>query len=98
MEFTSLIVDAFPKLQGAGGFELLRCKPNTRELMPVTPRIANVPKLLRKRIGNGRVYIRPLQRDLALDPVEDLYEVKGVSGRHLKVCLCSPTPMCDCYV
>ena len=62
---------AYPKLKEGGGFEILRCRPNTRELELISPRIASNPQLLKRKVGNGRVYIRPIQRDLSLSEDED---------------------------
>jgi hypothetical protein len=78
-EFHEVILSAYPKLRDGGGFELLRCKPNSRELLVIGPRVSNTPKLLKRRVGNGRVYVRPVQRDLELDAEEDSDDVKGVS-------------------
>jgi len=77
-EFYQLILSTFPKLKNGGGFELLRCAPNSRELLPIGPRVASTPKLLKRRVGNGRVYVRPLQRDLSLE-AEDGADVQWVS-------------------
>ena len=71
MQSSDLILSASPKLGEAGGFELLRCQPNSRDLLPIGPRIASTPKLLKRRIGNGKVYVRPVQRDLSLDFVDE---------------------------
>ena len=76
----SVILSAYPKLQDGGGFELLRCLPNSRELVVIGPKIANNPRLLKRRVGNGRVYIRPIQRSLSLE--EESGEVEVVSMFH----------------
>lgn len=36
------------------------------------------PALLKQRVGTSRTYIRPLQRDLDLDPIEDKSDVVSV--------------------
>ena len=77
-EFHAVIMSAFPKLKDGGGFELCRCAPNSRDLVPITSKVASTPKLLKRRVGNGRVYIRPLQRDLSLE-VDEEDDVDGVS-------------------
>lgn len=66
-DFHEIVLSAFPKLKDGGGFELFRCAPNSRELLPIGPRVASTPKL----VGNGRVYIRPLQRDLSLEAEDE---------------------------
>lgn len=83
-EFHEAILSAFPKLEAAGGYELCRLLPSSRDIVPIGPRVAGVPKLLKRRVGNGRVYIRPLQRDLSLDLEED-DDVVGVSTACLTV-------------
>lgn len=69
-DFHSLLLESFPKLKDGGGFEFLRCTPNTRDLELIPPHISRVPRLLKQRVGNGRVYIRPIQRDLCLEAEE----------------------------
>lgn len=73
-----ILLDAFPKLEGGGGFDLLRCKPQSRDLLIIGPRIASSPRSLKRHVGNGKVYVRPIQRDLSLEEEEDM-EVEGVS-------------------
>lgn len=76
-DFRLLLLEAYPKLQSGGGFELLRCKKQSRDLVLIGHRIASSPKLLKQQVGNGKVYIRPIQRDLSLDMVAD--GIEGVS-------------------
>ncbi len=78
-EFRCILLEAFPKLDRGGGFELLRCKPQSRELMLIGPRISCCPNLLKRQVCNGKVYIRPIQRDLSLEGVT-VEEVEGVSS------------------
>ena len=78
-EFNDVVLGAYPKLKEGGGYEMLRCKPASRDLLLIGPRIASTPKLLKRRVGSGKVYLRPLQRDLSLDIEEDGDDVKGVS-------------------
>lgn len=66
-EFRSIILATYPKLHEGGGFELLRCPQNSRELVLIGPKIAGSPRLLKRRVANGRVYIRPIQRSLSLE-------------------------------
>ena len=37
-EFYDVLIKTFPKLQGIGGFDLLRCIPNSKELEPLSPK------------------------------------------------------------
>ena len=66
-EFRSLIIDEFPKLGNCGGFEFMRCIPNTKDLEAISVGIAQSPKLLKSVVGSGRVFVRPIQLDLELD-------------------------------
>ena len=80
-KFKDLLHGAFPMLKEGGGYELLRCRPQSRDLLLIGPQASNCPRLLKRRILNGKVYIRPIQRDLSLEPCmgED-DEVQGVSS------------------
>ena len=51
----------------------MRCIPNTRHLVPISS--TQQPKLLKSVMANGRIYIRPIQKDLDLSPVGDMDEV-----------------------
>ena len=68
--FRELLLETYPKLAVGGGFELLRCLANSRDLEVIPMRIATNPHLLKRRVGNGRIYIRPIQRDLDLTSCE----------------------------
>ena len=68
-EFWDCIISAYPKLAGCGGFELLRCMANSRDLEVLSQNISQSAKLLKTVVGNGRVFIRTLQKDLDLKPV-----------------------------
>ena len=70
-EFQEALLTEFPRLQQGGGFELLKCAPSTRQLELIPFRISNSPKLLKAWIGTARIYIRPIQVNLDLTPMED---------------------------
>ena len=70
-EFQQKIIQSFPKLQNAGGFELMRCIANSRQLEPISVMVAKSPLLLKKVIGNGRIYVRPIQKNLDTTPADD---------------------------
>ena len=57
----------FPKLDGCGGFDLLCCIPNTKDLEAISFAVSHSPKLLKSVVGGGKVFIRPIQHDLDLD-------------------------------
>ena len=65
-EFKACICKEFPKLSEIGGFEILRCIPNSKTLEKVSTTVSHSPQLLRSVVGNGKVYIRPIQRDIEL--------------------------------
>lgn len=69
--FHNELTRSFPKLEDAGGFELMRCLPNSRQLEPISYSVAKSPRLLKKVIGNSRIYIRPIQKSLDTSPEID---------------------------
>lgn len=68
-EFKSTLISAFPKLKEGGGFDILRCIPNTKDLEIISLAVAQSPKLLKSVVANGRVFVRPIQQNLQLDPI-----------------------------
>lgn len=76
--FHALLLSSFPKLKSAGGIELLKCLSNTRELELISPRISCNPMRLKRAVGNSRIYIRPIQRDLSLASTEEDEEFEMV--------------------
>lgn len=42
--FQKVLLDAYPKLEEGGGFECLRCKPQSRDLVMIGPRVASSPR------------------------------------------------------
>lgn len=70
-DFQQLIINTFPKLRNAGGFELLRCIANSKVLEPLSSAVSMSPKLLRSVVGKSRIFIRPIQRNLELEATED---------------------------
>ena len=80
-EFRDLLISAFPKLDGCGGFDLLRCIPNTKQLEVMSVALSQSPKLLKSVVATGRVFVRPIQKDLELDLDEGLVPSLQVSMR-----------------
>ena len=70
-EFKELIVASFPRLTEGGGFQLLKCIPNSRTLEVLSMAVHGSPRLLKQRVGKSRTYIRPIQQDLDLTPLDD---------------------------
>ena len=66
-EFQQQLMNVFPKLKHAGGFELLRCISNSKMLELLSPSISTSPRLLRSVVGKSHIFIRPIQRDIDLD-------------------------------
>ena len=67
-EFNKIVVNTFSKLKQVGGYEFLRCVTNTKRLEVISTKVAQSPKLLKTIVGNGRVFIRPIQQDISLSP------------------------------
>ena len=78
---------SFPKLKDCGGFELLRCLPNSKSLDPVSAKMLQSPRMLKSIIGSGRIFIRPIQQNLSLDD----------DGVDTSPMVCN-TKGCICYV
>ena len=70
-EFNDIILEAFPKLNQGGGFELLRCCQSSKSLETIPYQISHSPRLLKQSIGSAKIYIRPIQADLNLSPLSD---------------------------
>ena len=71
-EFRDIICGEFPQLKKAGGFQLCKCKPNSRELEILSTFAHDCPGNLKQRVGNAKTYIRPLQKDMDLSVVFNL--------------------------
>lgn len=63
------VMEAFPQLKDVGGYELL--KANQSRVLEVIPSPVDgyTASYLKDVVGQGKVYIRPIQRDLSLKPV-----------------------------
>lgn len=70
-EFKGLLLESFPRLKDGGGYQLMKGLPNSRNLEVLSMAVHTSPNLLKQRVGNSRTYIRPIQKDLDLTPVED---------------------------
>lgn len=62
------INEVFPQLKEGGGYELL--KGNQSRMLEVipTPPEGYTPVYLKDVIGQGKVYVRPIQKNLSLQP------------------------------
>ena len=63
-EFRAIILEAYLKLRGVGGYQFLKCAANSRTLECLSTLTMSSPGMLKKRRGTARTYIKPLQRDL----------------------------------
>ena len=71
------MVDAFPKLKDGGGYELLRTSDRSNrelEVIPSPPGNYTVC-FLKLIVLQAKVYIRPLQQNLSLEPADQLQSV-----------------------
>lgn len=61
------LIDGFPKLLLTGGFELMFAEPGSKllQVIPTGPE-GNTVEYITTFIGQGRVYIRPIQKDIKL--------------------------------
>lgn len=64
----------YPKLSSAGGFELLRVPEGGGKHLEVIPSPDNgyTVSYLRAVVHHAKIYIRPLQQDLSLEPLKDV--------------------------
>lgn len=67
------LCSAFPKLSDAGGYEFLRAQEGGGKLLSpiVLPPNGYSTNYLKAVVHSAKIYIRPLQRDLSLEPVEN---------------------------
>lgn len=60
-----VLVDTFPPLSSCGGYTLLRCTGKTKTLEIINPPLGgHTPMSLSSVVGQSRIYVRPLQRDI----------------------------------
>lgn len=71
--FRKVISDNFSKLRHSGGFEFLRCIPNTKRLEVFSEVAQMNPKVLQERSQKGKVFIRPVQNDLLSPPEKRIH-------------------------
>lgn len=64
--------EQYPKLSGGGGFELLRVPEGGGKMLDViaSPEAGYTVSYLKAVIHHAKIYVRPLQQDLSLDPIE----------------------------
>ena len=68
IQLNDKLLTVFPKLSGAGGYDLLRCLHNSRSLIRLQePSQGFTPIFLKGEVGQARIYIRPVKHDLHTD-------------------------------
>ena len=73
-EFKKKLCAVFPPLLNSGGYELLHCIPNTKDLAVIPVTTSNPIANLQLNTGKGRIYIRPIQENLRTS--EDYEEIE----------------------
>ena len=73
-QFKQVLLTEFPSLNKAGGYQFLKCLPNSRKLEVLPAVVHNSPTLLKQRVGTSKTFIRPIQIDLELDVEDSLIE------------------------
>lgn len=68
-DIKDVLYDEFPRLRDGGGFQLLKGVANSHKLEPLSKMVYTSLKVLRQRVGQGRTYIRPIQRHLDITPI-----------------------------
>ncbi|XP_019859560.1 PREDICTED: uncharacterized protein LOC109587781 [Amphimedon queenslandica] len=84
-EFHVKLIESFPKLEFCGGFELMRCIPQTRQLELIKSPVCHSPRLLRSYMGAAKVYIRPIQENIDIEMMEPRNDVNV--SELMQVCL-----------
>ena len=74
LEVDLQLKSAFPKLDQAGGYSLCRTETGRRKL--VTLRGPYSTEIIKDSVGQGKIFIRPLQCNLSMEPVESVDEVR----------------------
>ena len=71
-EYRKVLLTTFPKPCKGGCYQLCKCRPNSRELEPLSSAAMLSPKNLRDFGGKSHTYIHPLQQDLDLSRTNQL--------------------------
>ena len=62
------LTSGYSQLENCGGFESMKCIPNCKVLEPLECQIS--AKNLKAAAGQGKIYIRPIQRSLPVLPLK----------------------------
>ena len=85
-EFNETLLQAFPKLKYGGGFEMLKCTSSTRKLEVIPFTISSSARLLKAYMGTARIYIRPIQVNLDLTPMDTTNDCTVRMTSVIKLC------------
>ena len=71
--FHTELLQAYPKLENSGGYELLRgCDTNNKELVVIPPPVGGYTALfLKSVVSHAKIYVRPLQENLPMEPTTE---------------------------
>ena len=78
-EFREKLFKCFSRLRDGGSFQLLKGLPNSRSMEVLSMAVHTSPNILKQRVGVSRTYVRPVQRDLDLTPIDDVTEAVSAS-------------------
>lgn len=95
------ILEAFPKLDQAGGYELLRLDQGKNLEVILPPPEGYSVGYLKDVLQQAKVYIRPLQKDLSMDPIPStLVRHCRILHHHLKIYIMCPRTFINhpCYL
>ena len=68
VEFMRKIFDAYPKLENIGGIDFMKVVKGTLKIVSIDPGKNGYDyKCIKLGINNGKLYIRPIQRNLDLE-------------------------------
>lgn len=81
-EFKKKLCDVFPPLLNTGGYELLHCIPNTKDLALIPVTTSNPIANLQLNTGKGRIYIRPIQENLCTSEEHEDIEEEVTKLKH----------------
>ncbi len=75
------LIAIFPKLRGGGGFELLKTHERSKVLCEIeVPPAGYTVAYLKAVLHNAKAFVRPLQRDLSLEPEKEEVSIISIYG------------------
>ena len=77
--FQDILNKEYTQFEFCGGFDLLRCKPNSRELEEIPFIVTYALPCIQQHVSSSHIYIRPLQNDIKLENDAEIEWVGMVS-------------------